>query len=157
MLVIFDVCSLYTNIPHELGLRAIESFVCNYRQSMNWRFTAQFILEAPSFILSNNLLAVVLFGIQGTAMGTIFALICGTLFMGYQDKELYAIIRNMLTRPISNYFEQNWQWFLDDCFIFLRVSLIKPDELLDVLNNINAAMQFTMETRDSQKWFLIPW
>ena len=77
-------------------------------------------------------------------MGTIFALICGTLFMGYQDKELYAIIRNMLTRPISNYFEQNWQWFLDDCFIFSRVSLIKPDELLDVLNKINLAMQFAI-------------
>ena len=77
-------------------------------------------------------------------MGTIFALICATLFIGYQDKELYAIIRNMLTRPISNYFEQNWQWFLDDCFIFSRVSLIKPDELLDVLNKINLAMQFAI-------------
>ena len=39
VLVTFDVCSLYTNIPHEFGLRAIEYFVSNYRQSINPRFT----------------------------------------------------------------------------------------------------------------------
>ena len=54
LLVTFDVCSLYINIPHEFGLRAIEYFVSNYRQSINPRFTTQFVLEAPSFILSNN-------------------------------------------------------------------------------------------------------
>ena len=61
VLVTFDVCSLYTNIPHEFGLRAIEYFITNYRQSINPiyntiynRFITQFVLEAASFILSNN-------------------------------------------------------------------------------------------------------
>ena len=44
VLVTFDVCSLYTNIPHEFGLRAIEYFVSNYKQSINPRFTPQFVL-----------------------------------------------------------------------------------------------------------------
>ena len=52
VLVTFDVYSLYTNIPHEFGLRAIEYFISNCRQSVNPRFTTQFILEAASFILS---------------------------------------------------------------------------------------------------------
>ena len=39
ILVTFDECSLYTNLPHELGLRAIEYFVSNYKQSINPRFT----------------------------------------------------------------------------------------------------------------------
>ena len=78
-----------------------------------------------------------------------FAPTYATLSMGFHEIELYAIIRNKFTLPISNYFEQNWKRFLDDCFIFLRLSLIKPNELLDVLNNINPAIQFTMESSDT--------
>ena len=44
VLVTFDSCSLYINIPHELGLRATEYFVFYYRQSIKPRFTTQFIL-----------------------------------------------------------------------------------------------------------------
>ena len=87
-------------------------------------------------------------------MGTIFAPTYATLSMGFHEIELYAIIRNKFTLPVSSYFEQNWKRFLDDCFIFLRLSLIKPNELLEVLKNINSAMQFTMETSDTQLPFL---
>ena len=69
--------------------------------------------------------------------------------MGFHGIELYAIIRNKLTLPVFKNFEQNWTRFLDDCFIFLRLSLIKPSELLDFLNNINPAIQFTMETSNN--------
>ena len=55
-----------------------------------------------------------------TAMGTSFAPTYAALSMGFHEIELYAIIRSKLILPISNYFEQNWKRFLDDCFIFLR-------------------------------------
>ena len=155
VLVIFDVCSLYTNNPHahEFILRAMEYFVSNYRQSINPRFTTQFILKAASFILRNNSITfdqMFYLQMQGTAMGTIFALTHATLSMGFHETELYTIIRNKFTLPVSNYFEQNWKRFFDHCFIVLRLSLIKPNELLGVLNNINPATQFTMETSDTQ-------
>ena len=76
VLVTFNVWSLYTNIPYEFRLRAIESFISYYRQSRNPRFTIQFILEAASFILSSNSMTfdkMFYFQIQGTAMGTIFS------------------------------------------------------------------------------------
>ena len=155
-MVTFDVCSLNTNIPHEFGLRAIEYFVSKYRQSVNPRFTTQSVLEAASFILSNNSMTfdeMFYLQIQGAAMGTIFATTCATLSMGFHEIELYAIIRNKFTLPASNYFEQNWKRFLDDYFIFLRLSLIKPNKLLDFLNNINPAIQFTIETSDTQPPF----
>ena len=110
-------------------------------------------MEAASFILSNNSMTfdeMFHLQIQGTAMGIIFAQAYATLSMGFHETELYAIIRNKFTLPVSNYFEQNWKRFLDDCFIFLRLSLIKSNELLDVLNNINAAIQFSTETSDTQ-------
>ena len=114
VLVTFDVCSLYTNIPHEFGLRATEYFVSNYRQNINPRFTTEFVLEALSFILSNNSMTfdkIFYLQIQGTAMGTIFAPTYATLSMGFDKIELYAIIRNKFTLPVSNYFEQNWKRF----------------------------------------------
>ena len=39
--------------------------------------------------------------------------------------------------------------FLDDCFIFLRLSIVMLKKLLDVLNNINPAIQFI-------KWYPVP-
>ena len=160
MLVTFNVCSLYTNIPHEFILRAIEYLVSNYRQSINPRFTTQFILKAASFILRNNSITfdqMFYLQMQGTAMGTIFALTQATLSMGFHETELYTIIRNKFTLTVSNYFEQNWKRFFDDCFIFLRLSLIKPNELLGVLSNINPATQFTMETSNIQITPSIAW
>ena len=87
-------------------------------------------------------------------MGKIFVQTYATLLMGFHETELYAIIRNKFTPPVSNYVEQNWKRFLDDCLIFLRLCLIKPNELLDVSNNINLAIQFTMETSNTQFPFL---
>ena len=87
-------------------------------------------------------------------MGPIFAPTYVTLSMGFHEVELYAIIKNKVTLPVSNYFEQNWKRVLNDCFTFFRLSLIKPNELLDVLNNINQAIQFTLETSDNQSPFL---
>ena len=142
-MVTLDECSLYTNISHEFGLRAIEYFVSYYRQSINPRFTTQFILEAASFILSDSSVSFdVMFylQIQGTATGTVFVPTYATLSMGFHEIERYAIIRNKFTLPVSDYFEQNWKRFLDDCFMFLRLSSIKPNELLDVLNNINSVI-----------------
>ena len=151
-MVTFDVGSLYTNIPHEFGLTAIEYFISHLRQSINPRFTTQFILEAASFILSNSSMAfdeMFYLQIQGTPMGTIFAPKYATLSRGFHEIEFYAIIRNKFTLPVSNYFEQNRKRFLDDCFIFLRSSLIKTNQLLDVLNNINPAIRLAMETSDT--------
>ena len=73
---------LYTNIPHEFGLRAIEYFVDYYRQSINPKLITQFILEAASFILSNN------------------SMTFDEMF--YLQIELYTIIRNKVTLPVSN-------------------------------------------------------
>ena len=42
LVILYDVCILYTNIPHEFGLTAIEYFVSNYRQNINPRFIHQY-------------------------------------------------------------------------------------------------------------------
>ena len=61
---------------------------------------------------------------------------------------------NKFTPPVSNHFEQNWKIFLDNGFTFLRLSLIKANKLLNVLNNISPVIQFTTEASDTQLPFL---
>ena len=51
-------------------------------------------------------------------MGKIFARTYATSLMGFHEIELYAIIRNKFTLPVSNELEQNWKRFSDDCLIF---------------------------------------
>ena len=155
-LVTVDVCSLNTNIPHDFGLRAIEYFVFYYRQSINPRFTTEFILEVASFILSNISMTfdeIIYFQIQRAARDTFFVPTYATLSMGFHETELYAIIRKKFTLPVSNHFEQNWKRFLDYCFIILRLSLIKSNKLLDVLNNINQAIQFCKKLKKYKHFY----
>ena len=105
VLVTLDVCSLFSNIPHEFGLRVIEYFVSYYRQSINPRFTTQFILEAATFILSNNSMTfdkMFYLQLKGTAMDTIFVPTYATLSMGFHEIEIYATIRNKFTLTILN-------------------------------------------------------
>ena len=94
------------------------------KKSINPRFTTQFILEAASFILSNNSVTfdeMFCLLIKGIAMGTIFAPAYATLSMDFHEIEPYAIIRNKFTLPISNYFEQNWKRL----FIFFIFHIFK--------------------------------
>ena len=73
LLATFDVVSLYTNIPHDLGLTAIKYWPDKYPDSIDQRFLCRFILEATKFILENNTFQFndkYYFQISGMAMGT---------------------------------------------------------------------------------------
>ena len=49
---------------------------------------------------------------------------------------------------------ENWERFLDDCEILLKTDLIKPDDLLTILNSVNNDIQFSMELNDNKLPFL---
>lgn len=54
ILVTFDVTSLYTNIPHDLGIAAVQYWVEKHRDKIDTRFTIDFILDSVQLILENN-------------------------------------------------------------------------------------------------------
>ena len=54
LLVTFDVTGLYTNIPHDFGLRAIRFWIEKYPELIPITFTLEFILNSIQFILENN-------------------------------------------------------------------------------------------------------
>ena len=55
-IVTFDVISLYTSIPLEFGLEAIDYFLTKYQEDLHPRFRKEFVLESANFILKNNTL-----------------------------------------------------------------------------------------------------
>ena len=95
-IVTFDVISLYTSIPHEFGLEAIDYFL----EDLHLRFRKKFVLESANFILKNNTLTFdseFYLQIKGKAMGTIFAPTYANLTMGYHEIKVYSIIRQSHT------------------------------------------------------------
>ena len=77
-------------------------------------------------------------------MDKIFAPTYANVTMGYHEIKVYSITRQSYALA-SKYFENSWFRFLNECQILLKVSLIKPEHLLPILNQINNNIQFTME------------
>ena len=53
-LISCDIVSLYTNIPHDLGIEAIRYWLRRHPDLIATRFTTEFVLEALLFVLENN-------------------------------------------------------------------------------------------------------
>ena len=143
--VTYDVNSLYTNIPHDEGLKSIEFWIDKYPNTINSRFSKEFILDAIKFILNNNT-----FHFddnhyvqkRGTAMGTKMAPTYATLFMGYLEKKLYEKIESQFDINTRRYFEKNWLRYLDDCFIVWKTDFGDINELHSILNNLHPSISF---------------
>lgn len=54
ILVSFDVTNLYSNIPHDLGLTAIEHWIDKFPNLLHDRFSKDFVLKSLQLILENN-------------------------------------------------------------------------------------------------------
>ena len=87
-------------------------------------------------------------------MGSIFAPTYAGLVIGYLEIKLYAICEIKWGAAISKFIYENWSRFLDDCEILLDKSIVKPEELLEVLNSINFHIKFTMDYSDTEIPFL---
>ena len=92
--------------------------------------------------------------ISGTAMGTVFAPTYGTLTMGYFEFHFYNICELKWGKEFQEFILENWSRFLDDCQTPLDKDKVKPEELLETLNFVNDAIQFTMEISEQEILFL---
>ena len=157
ILVSFDVESLYSNIPHDLGLRAIKYFLNKYPFEIDDRFSDDFILQAIEFILKNNTFY---FNNEyfrqrkGTAMGTKFAPIYATLVLGYIEEILYSEIAKEFGENFSEYFKHFWKRFLDDVFILWNRDRYDLNKLNEILNTLHPDLNFTNENNQHELAFL---
>lgn len=155
-LVTFDVVNLYTNIPHELGIQAIEFWLQNSDTGINKRFTKDFIINSLKIILENN---VFYFDgkhyvqRKGTAMGTKMAPTYATLVLGFLEHTLYEKIEENLGTEVKEYLMKFWKRFLDDCFV-INNGLLNTDDLHFELNNLHPSITFTKSESETEMPFL---
>lgn len=156
-LVTFDVVSLYTNIPHDLGLEAIKYWINKERNAIDPRFTDDFVLGALKLVLERNSFELdntIYQQLKGTAMGTKAAPTYATLVLGYLENILYERINVKYGVNFSDYLKNNFKCFLDDGFIIWTYRDIDIDDFLSELNSLNASIQFTMDCSESEIPFL---
>ena len=157
ILLSFDVTSLYTNINHELGVKAMEYWINKHPGSLNPRFSKEFIIDSILLILTNNTFTFddrIFLQKKGTAMGTKMAPCYATLVLGYLENELYSQVSSKMGEEIGHYVYTNWRRFLDDCYINWPYGEDKLKELHDILNNLDNSIQLTAETSCEELPFL---
>lgn len=157
LLTSFDVTSLYTNIPHDLGLTAVKYWIEEKRDEIDSRFETNFILEATKIVLEKNTFyndGNKYRQIKGTAMGTKIAPTYANLVMGYLEQQMYRQISVQFDQNFCDYVIQFWKRYLDDCIIFWSRSEKDLYKFKDLINSLHPSIKFTMETSDTQLPFL---
>ena len=155
-LITFDVINLYSNIPHDLGLEAIEFWLQNSETSIKERFNKDFIINGLKLILENNVFyfdQMYYVQIKGTAMGTKMAPTYATLVLGYLEHLLYNKVEDKMGHEVKEYLKEHWKRFLDDCFI-INNGLLCSRELHSELNNLHPSIQFTINESETEMPFL---
>ncbi|CAG2250860.1 unnamed protein product [Mytilus edulis] len=98
-LITFDIVSLYTNIPHDLGITAVKYWLENTENVIENRLTKEFILASLKLILERNIFyfnGTYYHQKKGTAMGTKMAPSYATLECKVHNRKLdfYCFIHN---------------------------------------------------------------
>ena len=143
-----DIQSLYTSIPHDLGLKAMEYWITRCRHLIQDRFSDEFILESIEFLLKNN--NCVFNGemynqIKGTAMGASFAAFYACLTVGYlEETKLFPRLRQEFGERDVKIIMKNYKRFMDDGIVFLPWHICK-DKFLALLNEMDQSIVFTLE------------
>ena len=151
-LATFNVKSLYKSIPHNYGLEAIRFWIEKHQDSLNSRFSKGFVLESIKIILENNNCT---FNDEfyRQISGTIFSPIYATITMGYFEVHFYNICELKWRKEFPELILENWNRFLDDCQTPLDKNK-EPEKLLETLNSVNKAIQFSIEFSDKEIPFL---
>ena len=151
--VTFDVTSLYTNIPKELGLEALSFWIDRFQESLTEsRFTKEFTIAGFEVVLTFNYF---MFDgkwylqIKGVTMGTKAAVILAILTVGYLEIKLYTILPNYFSSEYTKYINEHWKRFIDDCFITWKKNE-SSDLFEEILNNLHPSIKLTKDTDDDR-------
>ena len=148
ILVIFDVVSLYTNIPNHEGMKAVARSLVQFPP----KFTdCRTVLELLREVLHKNNFEFNgkhYLQVGGTAMGTRLAPSYANIFMGDLEERL-----------LDKYEKTPYLWvrFIDDIFAIWTHSLTELFNFRDYLNKQHNTIKFTMEHSQKRIIFLDTW
>lgn len=152
-----DVISLYTNIPHHLGIEAVEYWLNKYPHLIVNSIPNTFIIEALHLILNNNtFLYDDVFYIQkkGTAMGTKVAPTYAHLTMAYLEVTLFSIYKTKYKIDTENTIMKHYWRFLDDILIIWNPQYGQHQDFINTFQSINTNIQFENTVNENEIHFL---
>ena len=143
-----DVTSLYTSIPNELGMQALEYWIRKKSALIPKRFSEAFIMESAEFVLKNNFFV---FGdrmwrqVIGTAMGKEMASPYACLTVGYLEETILfpKLLPKFFKSPILEQIIEHYFRFVDDGIIVLPNDF-PAEKFLEILNSMHPSIQFTI-------------
>ena len=141
--------SLYTSIPHDLGLEALSYWIEKKQNLIPEHFTKAFILEAAPFVLSNNNFqfdSYMFLQLVGTAMCTKFAPPYACLSVGYlEETSLFPRLLPLhFTLTECKLIEKIFKRFIDHGFV-LWPKNANIDVFRKLLNELHPSLKFTVE------------
>ena len=157
VLVSYDVSSLYSVIPHGLGLQAVSFWFDKYKDCLPKQVSKELILEGLSVVLENNTFK---FGDKwflqkkGTAMGTKVAPTYATLVLGYLEEQFYVKVSEEFNSDIATYVKECWSRFLDDCFMIWPLRFGDVGRMTAILNGLHPDFKFIIAADPVQIPFL---
>ena len=143
-LVTLDVSSLYTNIPHDEGIKTCSETLRAFKTPAEIQSLSkllELVLTKNNFQFGDDNYLQVL----GTAMGTKMAPSYASIFMGQLEKHLLGT---------CDYKPVLWLRFLDDIFLIWNHSEEKLVEFLENINTFHDSIKFTYNYSREQATFL---
>lgn len=152
ILVSFDVNALYTSIPHDGGLEALEHFLSKGENPPNP--SANCILELVKLILTCNYFIFQdkwFLQKRGVAMGSPFAPSFANIYMRLFEEE-HIFENNRFTPHIIL-----WKRYIDDVLVLWRGSTSDLQDFFTYLNNCTEYLTFSMDFNLNRISFLDIW
>ena len=149
-IVCCDVKSLYTSIPNELGLRALEYWLERLASSIPSRFSRNFIMEASQFVLENNFFVfngTMWRQVIGTAMGKEMASPYACLTVGFLEETILfpKLLPKYFQTPLLERIIDLFFRFVDDGITNLP-NEVPANTFLGILNSMDPSFQWTITT-----------
>ncbi|CAJ0952186.1 unnamed protein product [Ranitomeya imitator] len=138
LLASVDVESLYTNIRHSDGLRAVQFFLSTSTLAVSLR---DLILELLEFTLTHNFFVFkgsFYLQLQGTAMGAAFAPSYANLFLGLWERDLFLSDKQgSIDRVLF------WTRYIDDIFFVWQGTAVDLAQFISSLNSNDQNIRLT--------------
>ena len=148
-IVTWDIKSLYTNLRHDLFIKAIEYWLQTFRDRIPLmsRFSIAFVLEALYIILKFNYVHinnVYYHQHKGGAMGAPCMVVGSNLVVAFLEKRMFTLLPQVFPQDFVDFFIRNYFRFIDDV-IHQWLSGFDIELFREILNNLDEDIQFELD------------
>ena len=148
-IVTWDIKSLYTNLRHDLFIRAIQYWLETFqtRIPLMKRFNSAFVLEALYIILKFNYVHInntFYHQHKGGAMGAPCMVVGSNLVVAFLEKRMFAILPQVFPTDFVDFFIRNYFRFIDDV-IHQWLSGFDIELFRQILNNLDEDIQYELD------------